>query len=118
MVGRNFHSHHLRELTGLEATENQARQILSDLRYFEAAQGLTSPDRKHLAPIRWRVEVFEPMLARLRSLHRRAALDPVQAYTDFLHHRYLLSAEAGQDVPNEEAFSRWVEAGQPGYPLG
>ena len=48
----------------------------------------------------------------------RAALDPVQAYTDLLHHRYLLSAEAGRDIPNEEAFSRWVEAGQPGYPLG
>ena len=118
VVGRNFHSHRLRELTGLEATENQARQILSDLRYFEAAQGLTSPDRKHLAPIRWRVEVFEPMISRLRSLEDRAALDPVQAYTDFLHHRYLLSAEAGRDVPNEEAFIRWVEAGQPGYPLG
>jgi hypothetical protein len=118
VAGRAFHSHRLRQLTGLEASENQARQILSDLRYFEAAQGLTSPSRKRLAPIRWRVEVFEPMLARLRSLENRAALDPVQAYTDFLHHRYLLSAEAGQDVPNEEAFARWVAAGQPGYPLG
>jgi hypothetical protein len=118
VAGRNFHSHRLRELTGLEAPENQARQILSDLRYFEAAQGLTSPSLKRLAPIRWRVEVFEPMLARLRAREDRAALDPVQAYTDFLHHRYLLSAAAGRDVPNEEAFTRWLEAGQPGYPLG
>jgi hypothetical protein len=118
VAGRNFHAHRLRELTGLEASENQARQILSDLRYFEAAQGLSSPGRKRLAPIRWRVEVFEPMLARLRALPERAALDPVQAYTDFLHHRYLLSADAKRDVPNEEAFTRWVEAGQPGYPLG
>ncbi len=58
------------------------------------------------------------MLARLRSLEDRSALDPVQACTYFLHHRYLLSAEAGRDVPNEEAFARWVAAGQPGYPLG
>ena len=77
-----------------------------------------APSGKRLAPIRWRVEVFEPMLARLRALPDRAALDPVQAYTDFLHHRYLLSAAAGGDIPNEEAFARWVEAGQPGYPLG
>ena len=118
VAGRNFHSHRLRELTGLEATENQARQILSDLRYFEASQGLTAPSRKRLAPIRWRVEVFEPMLARLRALPDRAVLDPVQAYTDFLHHRYLLSVDAGQDIPNEEAFARWIAAGQPGYPLG
>ena len=48
----------------------------------------------------------------------RAALDPIQAYTDFLHHRYLLSAEACCDIPNEEVFARWLEAGQPGYPLG
>ncbi len=45
-------------------------------------------------------------------------MDPIQAYTDFLHHRYLLSAEAHCDIPNEEAFARWLEAGQPGYPLG
>ncbi|MBN2114683.1 MAG: DUF4032 domain-containing protein [Acidimicrobiia bacterium] len=118
VAGRNFHSHHLRELTGIEAAENQARQILSDLRYYEATVARDSPAGKRLAPIRWRVEVFEPMLARLRSLPDRAARDPVQAYTDFLHHRYLLSVEAGSDIPNEEAFRRWAAAGQPGYPLG
>jgi hypothetical protein len=118
VASRNFHSHRLRELTGIDAAENQARQILSDLRYYEATVGRAAPSGKRLAPIRWRVEVFEPMLARLRALPDRATLDPVQAYTDLLHHRYLLSAEAGRDIPNEEAFSRWVEAGQPGYPLG
>lgn len=59
-----------------------------------------------------------PCSAACRDLPVRAALDPIQAYTDFLHHRYLLSAEARCDIPNEEAFARWLEAGQPGYPLG
>jgi len=118
VAGRNFHSHRLRELTGIEAAENQARQILSDLRYYEATTAQDAPSGKRLAPIRWRVEVFEPMLGRLRELPNRAAMDPIQAYTDFLHHRYLLSAEARCDIPNEEAFARWLEAGQPGYPLG
>jgi hypothetical protein len=118
VAGRNFHARRLRELTGIDASENQARQILSDLRYYEATVGRSSSTGKRLAPIRWRVEIFEPMLARLRSLERRATQDPVQAYTDLLHHRYLLSAEAGRDIPNEEAFARWVAAGQPGYPLG
>ena len=118
VAGRAFHSHRLRQLTGIEAAENQARQILSDLHYYEATAAESVPGGRRLAPIRWRVEVFEPMLARLRALPDRAALDPVQAYTDFLQHRYLLSAAAGYDIPNEEAFARWVEAGQPGYPLG
>jgi len=118
VAGRHFHSHRLRELTGIEAAENQARQILSDLRYYEATQGQIGTGGRRLAPIRWRVEVFETMLARMRSLPDRAAQDPIQAYTDFLHHRYLLSAAAGRDIPNDEAVARWLEAGQPGYPLG
>jgi hypothetical protein len=118
VAGRNFHSNRLRDLTGLDTAENQARQILSDLRYYAATAGREGPAAKRLAALRWRVEVFEPLVARLRDLRDRAALDPVQAYTDFLHHRYLLSAQAGRDVPNQEAFSRWLEAGQPGYPLG
>jgi hypothetical protein len=41
-----------------------------------------------------------------------------RGHPDFLHRRCLLSAAAGGDIPNEEAFARWVGAGQPGYPLG
>ena len=36
--GRNFHSNRLRELTRIEASENQARQILSDLAGYELQQ--------------------------------------------------------------------------------
>jgi hypothetical protein len=27
-----------------------------------------------------------------------------------------MPTEAGRDIPNDEAISRWLAAGQPGYP--
>ncbi len=116
--GRTFHSRRLRELTGVDASEHQARQILSDLRAFEARTALTQPTRRELSAILWRIEQFEPTLERIRQLPDRHTSDPVQAYCDLLHHRYVASASAERDVPNDEAFEDWVEAGQPGYPIG
>lgn len=114
VTGRSFHRHRLRDLTGIEASENQARQILADLHHYEAGASL---DRS-MAAIRWRVEVFEPLLARITALEWRRTDDPVQAYTDFLHHRYEVSVALGKDVSNEEAFASWLAADQPGYPIG
>lgn len=112
--GRTFHQHRLRALTGVEASDEQSRQILNDLSHYRANREELSPE---IAAIRWRAEQFEPMMASLRSLGDLRTVDPVQAYCDFLHHRYLLSAGLGRDVPNDEAFEQWVEEGQPGYPI-
>lgn len=113
--GRTYHRHRLSQLTSIEATENQARQILSDLRYHEA-RSAASRVNKAVAAIKWRVGVFEPMLAEIASLGEGNG-DAVQLYCDFLHHRYTLSYDRGRDVPNEEAFADWVAAGMPGQPL-
>jgi hypothetical protein len=112
--GRNFHSNRLRELTRIEASENQARQILSDLRYYEARQGGVSATGKAIAAIRWRVDVFEPMLERVRDVMPEGG-SVVQGYTDFLHHRYKMARSQERDVPNDEAFDSWVSQGLPGY---
>jgi hypothetical protein len=45
-------------------------------------------------------------------------VDPIQAYTDLLYHRYILASNLGRDVSNEEALTNWVASGRPGYPLG
>lgn len=114
--GRHFHSSRLRELTGIDASERQARQILSDLHYYRALHGdQATRSGKDVLSVRWRVEVFEPLLERMRQVD--GVKDPVQAYCDFLHHRYVLSAEAGQDVGNEKSFRDWVKSGRPGYPV-
>lgn len=113
--GRNFHSSRLKALTGIEALEQQARQILSDLYYHQAVEGQATPTGKSVSAIRWRMNVFEPMLARLAAIDGVA--DPVQAYCDILHQRYIMSSGAGTDVGTEAAFDDWVARGRPGYPL-
>lgn len=112
--GRNFHSRRLRDLTGIDALENQARQILADLYYFQAKDESHTPTMKNVAAIRWRVTEFEPMISELAGIE--AVNDPVQAYCDVLHHRYNLATELGRDVSTSEALEGWVEAGMPGYP--
>jgi hypothetical protein len=112
--GRNHHTNRLKSLTGLEVSEWQARQILSDLHYYQARQ----PDKaisKSVTAIQWRVQQFEPILARLRSVE--GVSDPVQAYCDMLHYRYLKSTDAGYDVGTETALERWLADGRPGYLL-
>lgn len=112
--GRTFHSRRLRDLTGIDALENQARQILADLYYFQAKEGSHNPTMKNVAAVRWRVGEFEPTITELAGLE--GVSDPVQAYCDVLHHRYNLATHLGRDVPTDEALADWVESGMPGYP--
>ena len=111
--GRNFHSLKLHRLTGLDALERQARQVLSDLHYYQCQTGATSATGKEVAAVRWRVGVLQPMLERLRALP--AVRDPIQAYCAVLHHRYLKSCESGCDVGTETAFQDWLAVGKPDY---
>jgi hypothetical protein len=113
--GRNFHANRLKSLTGVEALENQAKAILSDVHYYSARTGGDTSSGKATWAVKWRVSEFEPLLARLRSIS--GVVDPVQAYTDLLHHRYMMASTLGRDVPNDEAFQDWVAQGRPGYPL-
>lgn len=111
--GRNFHSAKLHRLTGVEALERQARQVLSDLHYYQCRAGATTATGKEVAAVRWRVGVFEPMLERLRAMDDPQ--DPIQAFCAVLHHRYLKSCESGGDVGTEAAFQDWVAVGKPMY---
>jgi hypothetical protein len=114
--GRSFHSRRLKELTGLDTLENQARQILSDVYYHQAGDAnATTSTGKNLAAIRWRVTEFAPWLRRLEQLDGVA--DAVQAYCDLLHHRFVMSHGTGHDVGTDVAFDDWVARGRPGYPL-
>jgi hypothetical protein len=114
--GRNFHTNRLKNLTGIDALEHQARQILSDLYYYQATRGGETSTGKNVAAIHWRVNAFEPYLARLAAID--GIIDPIQAFCDLLHHRYILSAGKGHDIGTEAAFDDWTATGRPGYPVG
>lgn len=110
--GRSFHSNRLKALTGIDALEFQARAILADVHYFGGEGDATA---KATNAIRWRVNHFEPMIARLNALADLA--DPIQAFCDILNHRYQLAAAQKRDVTTEEALEDWLATGRPGYPL-
>jgi len=110
--GRTFHSERLRELTGIEASENQARVILSDLTYFLASHGPMSSSRKGVGTFKWLTTSFEPAVARIQEVRGG---NPVQGYCDLLNHRFLLAKARGQDVPNDEALDDWIASGMPGF---
>lgn len=110
--GRHHHSQRLRELTGIETSEWQARQLLSDLYYHQARAGRPG-NAKAVAAIQWRVTVLEPMLQRIGEIP--GIVDAVQGYCDLLHHRYLKSVEAGLDLGTERALEDWLARGCPAY---
>jgi hypothetical protein len=112
--GRTFHSERLRQLTGVEASENQARVILSDLTYFLAKHGSTTPSGKSVGTFKWLTTSFEPIVAVISDRKRG---DPVQGYCDFLNHRIRLAQKRSQDVPNDEALEDWINVGMPGFDL-
>ncbi|MEM9489837.1 MAG: DUF4032 domain-containing protein [Myxococcota bacterium] len=110
---RNYHAQRLRELTGIEASEWQAWQLLSDLYYYQSAA--QAEHHNPIAAIEWRARVYEPMIDRLRQLDHVS--NPVQAFCDLLHHRYVRSDEAGSDIGTEAALQDWLSSGRPGYKI-
>ncbi|MGI9528723.1 MAG: DUF4032 domain-containing protein [Acidimicrobiia bacterium] len=110
--GRQYHSEQLRQITGIDVAENQARTILSDLAYHEAKFGLGSETGKAVGAIRWRSTVFEPLILRIAEI--LPDHDPYQAYCDYLEYRLVMATERERDVSNDEAFARWETAGFPG----
>jgi Domain of unknown function (DUF4032)/Lipopolysaccharide kinase (Kdo/WaaP) family len=112
--GRTFHSERLRQQTGIDASENQARVILSDLNYYLAKHGSVSASGKSVGTFKWLTTSFEPMVARISELRKG---NPVQGYCDLLHHRFRLAQRREQDVPNEEALEDWIASGMPGFDL-
>ena len=111
--GRQYHSEQLREIIGVDVSENQARIILSDLAYHEAKFGGSSATGKNVAAMKWRASVFEPLIVQISEL--LPGLDPYQAYCDFLSFRLSLAMDRDEDVPNSEAFTAWSAVDFPGF---
>ncbi len=110
---RNHNTRRLREITGIEASEWQARHLLSDIYHFSAGQRIEKSGDMALAAIRWRTERWEPAA---RQIWAQAGDDNVlQGYCDFLNYRYEASSRAGADLGQEVAFDGWLATGRPGF---
>ncbi len=111
--GRQYHSQRLRQIAGIDTSENQARSILSDLSYHESKLGHTSSTRKSVGAMKWRSMVFDPLIHRISA---DLPDQPVyQAYSDFLAYRLITATERDRDIDNDEAYDAWRDAGFPGF---
>jgi hypothetical protein len=118
--GRTFHSQRLRERTGIDAAENQARQILTDMRYHRAKHAgrydADSRTARMASAMDWRMNRFEPFTLRIAEL--RPSFDPVQGFCDYLNFRFALASERGRDIASAVAFDEWIATGLPGFDPG
>jgi hypothetical protein len=109
---RRFHAHELERRTGLSALEGQAVLLLNDLReyqtWLEGSEGrVMTPDE---GARRWRAEVLEPTLERLRPV-LAADHDPLQAYCDVLETKWLRSEQRGRDIGLKRAIDEYLTQG-------
>ena len=111
--GRTYNSDRLIELTGIEASENQARLLLSDLNYHLAKYGDTTATAKSVGTFKWLTNIYEPLVKEIAAIWHGD--DPIQGYCDFLNHRMALATAQKADVPNDQAFQSWIAEGFPGF---
>ena len=99
----------LRELTGLEAQDQQARVLLNDIRNFGAwlADSEERPNEESLVARRWLERSFEPTVALVPHALRGRRQAP-QVFVEVLEHWHRWSAEQGEDLDLFDAARRYV----------
>ena len=114
VANRRFHVRKLERLTGIVALEGQARLLLNDLEEYRAwieyheARQISDQE----AAERWLGDVLEPALASLVPAIGPLR-DPLQAYSDVLEEKWILSEMAGGDVGLEAAKEAYIALGAP-----
>jgi hypothetical protein len=114
--GRTYNSDTLRQRSGIEASENQAKTILGDLNYHLAKGEDFTPTGKSVGTFKWLTGFYEPMISRIEA--EWPGEDPVQGYCDYLNHRMALASAGGLDIAPFVAFDDWVSSGFPGFEPG
>ncbi len=109
VADRSFHRDLLHTLTGLEAEEAQARQMIGEIRELRAT--LSQKENRSMplgaAAYRWLTELYLPAVARLQPLTDGSA-QPAELYCQLLEHKWYLSERAGHDVGHQAALEDFV----------
>lgn len=119
VVEHGYHSQRLKNLTGLETTENQARRLLGDIRAFGAElhhrRGVETANTgvalrslpENVVAVRWLDQQFEPLIASVPP-SMFAKLEPAELYHQLLEHRWFLSEQRGADVSLQAALDSYI----------
>ncbi len=109
VADRSFHRDLLHTLTGLEAEEAQARQMITEIRELRAT--LSQKENRSMplsaAAYRWLTEFYLPAVSRLQPL-ADGSTQPAELYCQLLEHKWYLSEQAGRDVGHRAALEDFV----------
>ncbi|GGF52134.1 LPS kinase [Marmoricola endophyticus] len=114
VVELGHHCRELRDLTGLDVEDNQARRLLNDLAAFTAFFGAEGEDRMVVAST-WLHEVYEPVLAMVPP-ELRGKLEGPEIFHEILEHRWFLSERAGAEQGILEVARDYVDTVLPRRP--
>jgi hypothetical protein len=101
LVAAGYHTQRLRELTGLETEELQAKRLLASFDRYRARENSTGMSVSEMAK-KWLTEVFEPIINRVPA-DMRGRVERAQMFHEILENRWYLSEKVGHDVGLEEA---------------
>lgn len=99
VVEHGYNAERLASLTGLVASENQARRMLQDIKSYGAWLQQQS-DRTipfNVAAVRWLDRVFEPVMAAIPA-EMFDRLEAAEIFHQLLEHRWFKSEETGQEI--------------------
>jgi hypothetical protein len=99
VTDRNFHRDQLRNLTGIDAEEHQARQIMNEILQLRATLSAKNNRSESLTATayHWLEQHYHPVVIRLQSLVGHRATAP-ELYCQVLEHKWCMSERAQQDV--------------------
>ncbi len=101
LVAAGYHTQRLRELTGLETEELQAKRLLASFDRYRARENTTGLSVTEMAK-KWLIEVFDPIINRVPA-EMRGRVERAQMFHEILENRWYLSEKVGHDVGLDEA---------------
>lgn len=114
VVEAGHHTRRLRELTGLEVEDNQARRLLNDLESYRASQNRQGDDIELVAHD-WLAQIYEP-ITRTVPAEMRGRLEPAEIFHEVLEHRWYMAERAKHDIMIEDAVRDYVANVLPSKP--
>ncbi len=104
VTDRNFHHHQLQGMTGIDAEEQQARQIMNEIQQLKATLSRSSNRSVSLsaAAYHWLENYYQPTMRRLETLIGKQGTAP-EIYCQVLEHKWFLSEKVQRDVGHSHA---------------
>jgi hypothetical protein len=110
VTDRNYHKDELYSLTGLDAQEMQARQLMNEINELKVRISSESNRSVPLsaAAFHWMEDYYRPTIEKLVQ-HQINQVDLVEVYCQVLEHKWFLSERARHDVGHAFAIDDYIQ---------